>query len=1370
MKLQTILLFSSITACLQAPATTKVKGYTPRQGNGGLSVGEKNEGQEKAQVNAAGQKYGRERPSMGGRRARGDGGHLAALRSSTSAPTGARGSWKVHTQRPRNFHVPWRDLFSTDMTQRYDSEVIDSKEKQEAKIYIPYSGESIRLRAASGFYDAGVVEVYRGGGWGLVCDDGWDMKDAAVACRQLGFKHGAMAAPSEAFYGLLPGRWTNADIIMDDVECSGHERSLHLCDYADRHDCTVDEAASVVCKSSPGCPKGWIAGPDSCYRFLTNSNSLNAAASSCLSLGASLVAVETELENHFLSNVISLTAIRSKNLWYTSGRKSDGGWQWHQTILPKPRVRVVNSKVRGRTNNVRKRPVNSRPARQRVRLAKIPMGVSLWFPGWSPSAYGREPSAKKSHTCLALTDVYTLPNGTEVSVDYFFWKAVLCHLREATIDFICERPAQSQAEECYTGKGENYRGVHNHTELNTVCIPWSATTANALTHPGKGLGDHNYCRNPDNDKKPWCWVALGKFGYCPVPQCSETTPEPATTTSLSLAPDCPSGEFFCSSDYACIAEHLHCDGENDCDGGEDEVDCEYKSNLFEEHEGQIPLGSLTNITYLNIPLEMCASLCAKKSYVICTSYIYNKVQRRCQLLDERNITTRLLIPSKHDNYYSLLSMTASCVGGYRCGNVRCVHNSRVCDGNDDCGDKSDEEQCDATPPPMVVRLADGEEHSGRVEVHYLNEWGTVCDDHWDIRDAHVVCRMLGYSRAVRASVLSQFGPGEGNILLDNVDCSGTETSLQDCPSSPWKQHDCHSFEVAGVECLATKVVFDGSLSDKSSSHAVSTTKLSNALMHIKARVELVNGTRKNEGRVEIIRNGLRGTVCDDRWATAQADVVCRMLGFRHGGEVVLSNEFGAGDGVIWLDEVNCSGTESSLTACHHSDWTINDCSHSEDVGVRCYLTSTTSSTSTTTTPTTTPEAVRVHLVDGATPSQGRVELEIGAYRGTVCDDSWDNKDAAVVCRMAGYVDGGKAVGGGVYGEGSTMSPILLDEVDCMGTEMSLMECSHLGLGNHNCLHHEDAGVICQTDTSGYSQSPEVTQRQETTTPTDTSDRIQCGRRPLDNFHHRGQERAGLNTSAIRQLKEHRYEKIVGGSIARYGMYPWQVGVQKVYSIDENGYKTTGHWCGGTIINRHWVLSAAHCFLSLGKSQVMLKVGDYSHKVSDPGEQTLEVEELISHPSYDYETHDYDIALLKVKSVVGESIAYNNYVQAACLPSLDTSYTSRTKCYISGWGETGAGNTNILRAAAVPVLSHNLCSYLYKGELTRRMLCAGYIEGGIDTCQGDSGGPLVCDINGVYTIVGVTSWGFGCGNPRSPGVYTDTLELLSWIEETIQRHS
>lgn len=83
-------------------------------------------------------------------------------------------------------------------------------------------------------------------------------------------------------------------------------------------------------------------------------------------------------------------------------------------------------------------------------------------------------------------------------------------------------------------------------------------------------------------------------------------------------------------------------------------------------------------------------------------------------------------------------------------------------------------------------------------------------------------------------------------------------------------------------------------------------------------------------------------------------------------------------------------------------------------------------------------------------------------------------------------DGGKAVGGGVYGEGSTMSPILLDEVDCMGTEMSLMECSHLGLGNHNCLHHEDAGVICQTDTSGYSQSPEVTQRQETTTPTDTS--------------------------------------------------------------------------------------------------------------------------------------------------------------------------------------------------------------------------------------------------------------------------------------------
>lgn len=67
----------------------------------------------------------------------------------------------------------------------------------------------------------------------------------------------------------------------------------------------------ALSKFYEGCPKGWIAGPDSCYRFLTNSNSLNAAASSCLSLGASLVAVETELENHFLSNVISLTAIRS---------------------------------------------------------------------------------------------------------------------------------------------------------------------------------------------------------------------------------------------------------------------------------------------------------------------------------------------------------------------------------------------------------------------------------------------------------------------------------------------------------------------------------------------------------------------------------------------------------------------------------------------------------------------------------------------------------------------------------------------------------------------------------------------------------------------------------------------------------------------------------------------------------------------------------------------------------------------------------------------------------------------------------------------------------------------------------------------------
>ena len=93
--------------------------------------------------------------------------------------------------------------------------------------------------------------------------------------------------------------------------------------------------------------------------------------------------------------------------------------------------------------------------------------------------------------------------------------------------------------------------------------------------------------------------------------------------------------------------------------------------------------------------------------------------------------------------------------------------------------------------------------TGRVEVFFAGQWGTICDDYWDLKDATVVCRQLGYISAVRALRGSSVQAGSGKIWLDNVHCKGSEQNLDKCPHSEWSKHDCNHYEDAGVECEST---------------------------------------------------------------------------------------------------------------------------------------------------------------------------------------------------------------------------------------------------------------------------------------------------------------------------------------------------------------------------------------------------------------------------------------------------------------------------------------------------------------------------------------------------------------------------------------
>jgi len=240
----------------------------------------------------------------------------------------------------------------------------------------------------------------------------------------------------------------------------------------------------------------------------------------------------------------------------------------------------------------------------------------------------------------------------------------------------------------------------------------------------------------------------------------------------------------------------------------------------------------------------------------------------------------------------------------------------------------------------------------------------------------------------------------------------------------------------------------------------------------------------------------------------------------------------------------------------------------------------------------------------------------------------------------------------------------------------------------------------------------------------------------------------------------RPNRIVGGVETGAHEYPWQVGI-----VSNSGGTP---FCGGSLLTRETVLTAAHCTQGLSASNIKVVLGDHDTQVKEKYEKVVDVKTIIEHPGFnDMLEHDFAILHLKEPAKI-----WMNEITPVCLPqkSDGTAYEGVTST-VTGWGTLSSGGEQARKLMEVDVktITNTECDDAYKsdGGVDSSMLCAK--ASGKDACQGDSGGPLVTlessDKGGTfYSQIGVVSWGIGCADPKYPGVYSRVTEDLKWIEE------
>jgi secreted trypsin-like serine protease len=245
------------------------------------------------------------------------------------------------------------------------------------------------------------------------------------------------------------------------------------------------------------------------------------------------------------------------------------------------------------------------------------------------------------------------------------------------------------------------------------------------------------------------------------------------------------------------------------------------------------------------------------------------------------------------------------------------------------------------------------------------------------------------------------------------------------------------------------------------------------------------------------------------------------------------------------------------------------------------------------------------------------------------------------------------------------------------------------------------------------------------------------------------------------------QNINGGTSAEAGKFPFQVAL--IRSDTPQGREHFGQFCGGALIDRIWIVTAAHCVPSTTEQEVDVYIGSVTLPSGGArgGGTRLSLAKIVSHQNYVEATHDNDVAMLKL----AQPAPANLTPAVVATPAIaDVAGTTGAKVTVIGWGAMteGGSTTPTLMEVTVTVQDRQQCEANYRSvvpttRITANMFCAGELEGVKDSCQGDSGGFIGAPrAGGGFDQLGVVSWGFGCARPGLFGVYTRLANYEPWI--------